>query len=122
MAITIPLPEVPESRVYQGIGSQLAIFLINPGVSDYVTGGYVLNAALFGMTHITGADIVAMNAIAASTYNAIIVFPATYFPAPPALPAPATSINFLVQSAFGTEVINGFNLTLADWAIRVVGY
>ena len=44
MALTLPLPEVQGSRILLGSGVQEATYLIIPGTSDYVTGGYVLSA------------------------------------------------------------------------------
>jgi len=44
MALTLPLPEVQGSRIAIGPGIWEATFQIIPGVSDYVTNGYVLSA------------------------------------------------------------------------------
>jgi hypothetical protein len=43
MALTLPLPEVPESRLLFGIGMTQASFFVIPGTSDYPTGGYIIN-------------------------------------------------------------------------------
>lgn len=121
MALTTPYPSMPESRAYYGIGQMSDIILIQPGVSDYTTGGYILTAIAARMTHFIGATVVGMNA-AANAYYVDIIFPATSFGVGLA-PTPATSIAFQIfVAATVTEVANGFNLTGTDWLLRVNGY
>ena len=98
MALTTPFPEIPESRTVDGIGCQTATYLILPGSSDYVTGGYALSALNLRLTRIHSVFVSGVNA-AGAVYLAQIVFPATYFSS--SQPSPATSVNFRVLSSAG---------------------
>jgi hypothetical protein len=94
MALTTPLPGVPESRIYLGIGNTIDAKQVIPGTSDYVAGGYPLPALQFDLTRISQAEVVAQNSTAAQ-YQTALLFPSTYFPATGIVAAP-TSINFQV--------------------------
>jgi hypothetical protein len=112
---------MPESRAYYGIGQMSDTMLIQPGVSDYTTGGYILSAINLRMTHMIGAYVVGCNA-AANLYNVFILFPATSFGVGLA-PTPAVSIAFQIfVESTSTEVANGFNLTGTNWLLAVHGY
>jgi hypothetical protein len=67
MALTLPLPEVQGSRIALGPGVWEATYLIIPGSSDYVTGGYVLsslNLRCYSPNGIMGAWVSGCNAAA----------------------------------------------------------
>jgi hypothetical protein len=121
MALLTPYPSMPETKVFYGIGQMSDVILIQPGVSDYVTGGYILSAINARLTHFTGAIVVGANA-AANAYDPVILFPATSFGVGLA-PTPSLTIAFqLLVATTGVEVANAFNLTGTNWLLQVYGY
>lgn len=98
------------------------IFQLQPGTSDYTTGGYSLTAAQFELGYLAGATICGSNA-AGALYEAKPVFPSTSFNQGPNsdTPAPSTTFKLLVELA-GVEVANGTNLTTMSWLLEVTGW
>jgi hypothetical protein len=126
MALTTPLPEVQGSRIMQGIDLQQATFLIIPGTSDYVTGGYVITAAACRLKNIQYADITGCNTTAQG-YTVLPTFPLAQL----SEPAGTAGYGFTGYSQFlfylavittGVQVASGFNLTGTIWQITVMGY
>lgn len=107
MALTTPIPAVPDTTTYEGIGVIGQTFVIIPGSSDYVTGGYALSAQAFGLNLIHGAALVASNA-AGGLYVVSLVFPSTFFSA---TPQAATSINFQVATPSAPTITTTTNAT-----------
>jgi hypothetical protein len=122
MALQLPLPEVPESRQYNSAGNQQASFLIVPGVSDYVTGGYVITALQCRMKNIFAVSIDGQNAaVLTGQWNAFIQLNATASASGLALPV--TSFNFWVALATsGVQLSASTNLTGAIWTVSITGY
>ena len=74
------------------------MYIIQPGSSDYPTGGYALSALNARLKYIHGAQVVACNA-AAAVYVAQPIFAAGFFST--TLPAPQTSIKLMVLQSAG---------------------
>lgn len=124
MALPNPLPIVQGSRIVYGPELQQETFLIVPGTSDYVTGGYVITAAQCRLLKIQYADTSGMNATA-SGFTPVPVFAFVQ------IGAVATGAGFTGYSQFlfkvlvvttGVEVGNGANLAGCVWQLQVGGY
>ena len=122
MALTLPLPEVPESRQYNAAGNLVATFLVIPGVSDYVTGGYAITAAQCRMKQIYAVSIDGQNStVMSNSWDGFIVLNCTLSTSGLALPV--TSFNFWVAlGTTGVQVAASTNLTGTIWTITVDGY
>lgn len=126
MALPNPLPSVQGARQYLGpdCGEQ-ENFLIVPGTSDYVTGGYVITNTAVRMKNITAAWVSGANATAIATWVGQPVFAFAQ------IGAAATGAGFTGYSQFlfyvyvvttGAQAASGANLTGAIWQITVQGY
>lgn len=62
MALTIK--GIPDGATFLGISNRDKFFALSPGTSDYVTGGYVITAAMVEMDYILGASVWGVNAAA----------------------------------------------------------
>jgi hypothetical protein len=62
MALTIS--GVPDQRQYLGQSATQRVWVLAPGTSDYVTGGYIITAAMVDLLKITGGWIIGQNAAA----------------------------------------------------------
>lgn len=96
MALTLPLPEFPETRVYNSVGNQSAVFAIVPGTSDYPTGGYVISALQCRLQRIYAVSIDAQNStVFTNGWLTDATVPVTI--GSNNIPLPATSFNFQVS-------------------------
>lgn len=86
MALPNPIPEVQGSRLMLGpdAAAQEATFLINPGNSDYVVGGYVITALALRLKLIAFAWVSGWNDLAAG-YMPQVVFDLRQLAATPIL-------------------------------------
>ena len=119
MALT--LKEIPDSRQYLGPSMQSCIFSAAPGTSDYVSGGYVINASAIGLKGIIGGVIIGANAAALGYVPAIII-------AQTGALASLTSAKLQI-SVTGTaannplnDVAGSGNLTGMVWVAQFFGY
>jgi hypothetical protein len=127
MALPVPIPGVQNSHALLGPGQQIKSFLIVPGTSDYVTGGYVLTCAQLGFNPTYGiqqAWISGANATAVATWNAV---PVITFSQIGGVSTGAgfegyTQILFYVYVlSTGSQAGSGANLTGAIWQLTVIG-
>lgn len=121
MALTTPLPTVPDSRQYLGAGATQESFLIIPGTSDYPTSGYVikpLDCRLmrgFQTAWITGAN-------AATIAGPWEIYPIMTLSLLSSGAAQLqTQINLYVTNGSMVQVGNGTNLSGATWVLTVIG-
>ena len=126
MALPNPIPTVQGSRLVLGPGLWQDTFLIVPGTSDYVTGGYVISslALRFNPTYgIQSAWISGANATA-QTWGVIPTLALAQ------IGATATGAGFEGYSQIlfyayvlstGAQVANGGNLAGAVWQLTVQG-
>lgn len=105
MALTIT--KVPDAKAFLGPSQFEEVFQIQPGTSDYPTGGYAITADELGLGSLYGGWTVGRNA-AAALFEAKVVLPAGSFGANP---QPASSINLEVTVA---DVQQGANTNLAS--------
>lgn len=109
MALTIT--KVPDSQAALGPSQFAQSFQLQPALSDYPSGGYVITAAQLGLGNLYGAWKISANA-AAAAYGIDFVLP-TY----PATPQAQASINAFVTSA-GSQVANGTDLSACTWIVE----
>lgn len=126
MALTTPLPEVQGSRQLIGPDLQAASYLIIPGVSDYVTGGYVITAAGCRLKNIQLASIDGNNATALG-WNAYCVFSLAQLTEPAGTAGYGFSgysqfLFYLAVVTTGVQAGAGSNITGAIWTVTVQGY
>jgi hypothetical protein len=124
MALPNPIPGVQGARLYLGPDLQEDTFLIVPGTSDYVTGGYVLSNTALRMKNIQQAFVTGANATA-QTWGVIPTLAIAQ------LGGVSTGAGFTGYSqvlfyvyvlATGAQVGSGGNLTGAIWQLTVRGY
>jgi hypothetical protein len=109
---------IPDNRAELGPSNNLRTYQYAAGVSDYVTGGYPINASAVDLSQIFNAWKVGQNA-ASSAYIEQIVFPASSY----TNAGPATQVLLKILNATtGLEVANGFNLTGCIWNLAFIGY
>lgn len=77
--MALGLKEIPDSRQYIGPSMQWVTYVAAPGVSDYVSGGYVINASDIGLSFILSGAAAGQNA-AAQGFQATIVLAQTANP------------------------------------------
>jgi len=125
MALTNPIPEIPDSRQVNAIGCQQASFLIIPGTSDYPTGGYVISGLQCRMPKgIISVSIDGINTTGNNLgyiWNAIV----NYTLASNGIPIVPTSFNIYVANIVTnvvTQLNAGTNLTGAILSVTVQGY
>ncbi len=125
MALPNPLPEVQGSRVLLGPDLQQDTFLIVPGTSDYVTGGYAITNIACRLKNIQSAWVSGANATAVATWVGEPVFAFAQ------IGAAATGAGFTGYSQFlfyvwvlstQAQAGSGANLTGAIWQVTVQGY
>jgi hypothetical protein len=121
MALTTPLPEVPDSRVHLGEGCIQASFWIIPGTSDYPTSGYVITPSMCRlMRGFQSAWIGGENAtvIAGPWLMIPVMSMALTSNGYPSMP---TQVSLYVIQANLTQVSASTNLTGAVWVLTVTG-
>ncbi len=125
MALPNPLPAVQGSRVLLGPDLQQESFLIVPGTSDYVTGGYAITNIACRLKNIQSAWVSGANATAVATWVGEPVFAFAQ------IGAAATGAGFTGYSQFlfyvwvlstQAQAGSGANLTGAIWQVTVQGY
>jgi len=125
MALPNPLPAVQGARVLLGPDLQQDTFLIVPGTSDYVTGGYAITNIACRLKNIQTAWVSGANATAVATWNAVPVFAIAQ------IGGVSTGAGFTGYSQFlfyvyvlstGSQAGSGANLTGAIWQVTVQGY
>jgi hypothetical protein len=124
MALSNPIPSIQGSRIYHGPDLQEDSFLIAPGVSDYVTNGYVLTAIALRFKSVQRAWVSGFNATATG-YTPQCVFPIAQMGATVAGAGFTGYSQFLFKVLVvttGVEVANAGNLTGAVWAVTVLGF
>jgi hypothetical protein len=127
MALATPIPGVQGSHALLGIGQQWKSFLIVPGTSDYVTGGYALTAIQLGFNPTYGiqkAWVSLANATAVATWGAVplVTFVQIGGTSTGAGTVGYTQILFYVYVLNGgAQAGSGANLTGAIWQLEVVG-
>jgi len=128
MALTVA--RVQDSRIALGPQLWQENFLLIPGVSDYVTGGYSLTPALFSMGKIQAIDVLNTNTtglawvgLALFTFNTWTLAQ-TGGISQTVGASGYTSANFWVGTAYGSsnQVSASTNLTGAIWEVMVYGY
>ncbi len=112
MALTIT--KVPDAKAALGISQYEELFQIQPGTSDYPTGGYSITAAALGLGSLYGLWEVAGNA-AAAAYALKPVLGASSFGSNP---QPATSLNLEVTSG-DTQLSANTNIAGCTWFVAV---
>jgi len=123
MALTTPIPEVPESRQTNAVGCQQATFLLIPGTSDYPTGGYVVSGLQLRMPKgIFSASIDGWNSTANGLgYGFNVILGMTL--ASNNIPIVATSFAlYAYVLTTSLQVANGQNLSGAIFSVTVQGY
>lgn len=114
---------VPDSRQYLAEGQQSVAILAVPGASDYVTGGYVVNAlASCGFKLITDVNIVGVNStVVTNGWQLQPILNMTL--ASNNVPILPTTFNLWVGTVNTTlgQVAANTNLTGAIWTLRVTG-
>jgi hypothetical protein len=126
MALPNPLPNVQGSRLALGPdGGWQDTFLIVPGVSDYVTGGYAITATQCRLKNIQTANVTGANATAVATWGAETVFSFVQIGGV-ATGAGITGYSqflFYVYVLIGSaQVGSGASLSGAVWQVTVTGY
>lgn len=125
MALPNPLPAVQGARVLLGPDLQQDTFLIVPGTSDYVTGGYAITNIACRLKNIQSAWVSGANATAVATWVGEPVFAFAQ------IGATATGAGFTGYSQFlfyvwvlstQAQAGSGANLTGAIWQVTVQGY
>jgi hypothetical protein len=129
MALANPLPGVQGSRLFLGPdGGVQDTFIIAPGTSDYVTGGYVITNTACRLKNIqtawvTGGNVTAFPAN--SGWYPVIVFALAQ------IGAVAGGAGFTGYSQFlfklyvastGVELGSGGSVAGAIWQVTVLGY
>lgn len=125
MALTNPIPEVPDSRQYNAIGCQQATFLIIPGTNDYPTGGYVISGLQLRMPK--GIVSVSIDGINTTGNNLGFLFTAVvnYTLSSNGIPIVPTSFNIFganIVTSVVTQLANNTNLAGMILSITVQGY
>lgn len=126
MALANPLPAVQGSRLYLGPdGGQMDTFIIAPGTSDYVTGGYVITNIAVRLKNIQTAWVSGANATAVATWSLTPVFAFVQIGGTASGAGVTGYSQFLLYAtvlATGAQAANGANLTGAVWQVTVTGY
>ena len=125
MAGLANMPQIVQgSRVALGIDLQQASFLIIPGSSDYVTGGYVLTAQMLTFKGIQSAWVSGANATAIAGWVAVPVFAFAQLglSASPGAGFTGYSQFLLYVYVVTTGAQNSANLAGAIWQLTVQGY
>jgi hypothetical protein len=110
MALTIT--PVPDSEVALGPSRFNKQFQVQPGLSDYPSGGYPLVGSALGLGNLWGAERENGN-IASAAYGVTFVL-STY----PTIPAPCPAM-FMVVTSSGSQVAGNTNLQSCTWIIEV---
>jgi hypothetical protein len=124
--MALSIVRVQDSRLDSGVGLIQESFLLIPGSSDYVTGGYPVTATALGFKLIQSGDVNGQNATAATPttgWNPYLVFPLAQ--------VGAGGLGFSGYSQFlfqllvigtGAQPGSGAPINGALWVVTVQGY
>jgi len=113
----------PEATAVLGPAQSLRTYQLQPGTSDYPTGGYVITAASVGFAFLFGAWIAAQK-YGTSLYYPVFCLPSGSFAS---TPLQATSIYLAVYQSAGSaappvEIANGTDLSAYTFIGTFLGY
>src|ERR1700676_2652411 len=112
--MSLTVTGIADCRAMLGPSQWLRGYQLQPGVSDYVTGGYVIQAGAGDMGFLFGAWVMAVDNAEGIAYNINFVFAAGAFGTTP-IPQTSIKMMFTQPSFSGTgannEIPNGTNLT-----------
>lgn len=111
--MALAITAVPDIKYVWGESGRAQAFQLQPGTSDYVTGGYPITSSQVELGLLVGATMLLTNA-AGALYDAEFVAVAP-------LKNPQTSIKLLVSQA-GVQVANGANLSTLEWTSLFIGW
>jgi hypothetical protein len=114
---------VQDSRALLGLGLEQKSWLLVPGTSDYVTGGYVVSAQNVGLGHIQSAWVSGLNATAIATWEFVPVFAFAQLSTSSA--GESGYSQFLLYAyvlSTGAQAASGANLTGSIVQVTVQGY
>jgi len=113
---------VQGSRVDLGLGLVESSWLIVPGTSDYVTGGYAITATMLGYSLLQQAWVSEANATATG-YEAFCVFALAQLAGSSMGETGYSQFLFKVDVVTtGSQVGSGGNLAGCKWAVTVRGF
>lgn len=127
MALANPLPVVQGARAVIGPGIWQDTYVIAPGVSDYVTGGYAISALALRMNPTYGiqsAWISGANATAIATWGVQPLFALAQIGGTTAgagFEGYSQLLFYVYVLNGGAQAANGANLTGAEWLLTVQG-
>jgi hypothetical protein len=114
---------VQDSRVLLGPFAEQKSWLLIPGTSDYVTGGYVVTAQNVSLGHIQSVTISGLNATAIATWEFAPVFAfAELGTAGPGVSGYTQFLLYAYVLSTGAQVASGFNLSGSIIQVTVQGY
>jgi len=123
--MSLKVTGIADCRAVLGPSQNMRAYQLQPGTSDYVTGGYPITAAQVDMQYLFGAWVIACDNAEAIAYAAYFVLAAGAFGT---TPKPQTSIKLLVTipSFSGTgrnqEILPGTDLSACTWFAEFLGY
>lgn len=109
MALTIT--PIPDGEAHLGVGYVKKLFSLQPGLSDYPTGGYPITAAELGLGNLFGGDQIGVNT-AGELYATNVVLSGY-----PTTAAPDSTVFFEVNSG-ASQVSAGTNLNAVTWIVE----
>jgi hypothetical protein len=120
--MALSVVKVQDSRAEYSVGLQQESFLLIPGTSDYVTGGYPVTTTLTGFKNIQLASIDGENATALG-WDAYCVFPlAQVGTGGPGFGGYLQFLFYLAVVTTGVQAANGANISGAIWVVTIQGY
>lgn len=125
MALSIYV--VQDSRVALGPELWQQNFLLAPGTSDYVTGGYVVTAANVGFKLIQAVDVLNTNTtgltwIAQALFTFSTMSVTDHGITNTVGVSGYSSFNLWMGTAIGTQANSSANLSGAIWQVMIYGY
>ena len=126
MALANPIPAVQGSRVELGPGLHEETFIIAPGTSDYVTGGYVISSLALRLAATYGIQSAWVSAYNA-TAQAYLVFPTLALAqfggttSGAGFEGYSQLLFYVVVLSTQAQVGNGANLSGCVWELTVRG-
>jgi hypothetical protein len=107
------ISKIPDITYYLGESGVERGYALQPGASDYVTGGYPITASAVELGKLVGASILCTSGTGA-TYNAEFLGTAP-------LTTPQTQLNLVISSG-STQVAASTDLSGASWAALFLGW
>ena len=109
--MALKITGIPDCKAVLGFSQFAKAAQLNPGVSDYPTGGYPITNATLGTGPLYGAWKISANG-AASLYDVNFVLPT--YGVPPATTDAQAQLNMIVTSA-GVQVAANTDLSACAW-------